>query len=256
MNRPTQTQTQPVSDAWFSVEPCAHDILRIREPNIHPYAAGDMFLLRGQYEALLVDTGTGMVPPAPLVNAIAMMPVTAVALGWGYDHAGGWAGFEARACHPTDAPFLNERCHEQDDIFDYLNDWTVLAVPHAGYRLDDYAMRPAPATRLVYEGDRFNLGGRVIEIMHLPGRGAGGLCLWEVATGSLFTSDMLYDGDHGLAWPPERPRDYCASLRRMRDLPVETVFAGHYGPFGRARMLEIIDAQLADLETATHRVPA
>ncbi len=256
MTRTLQSQTLPVSDTWFSVEPCAHGVLRIREPNIHPYAAGDMFLLRGQYEALLVDTGTAMVSPAPLVNAISMMPVTAVALGWGYDHAGGWAGFAARACHPADSPHLNERCHEQDNISDYLNDWTVFAVPHAGYRLEDYAMHPAPATRLVGEGDRFDLGGRVIEALHLPGHGAGGLGLWEAATGSLFTSDMLYDGDHGLARPPERPRDYCASLRRLRDFPVKTVFAGHFGPFGRTRMLEIIAAQLADLKAVAHRVPA
>ncbi len=60
--------------------------------------------------------------------------------------------------------------------------------------------------------------------------------------------DMLYDGDHGLAWPPDDAPAYCASLRRFRELPVKRVYPGHYGPMGRKRMLEVIDEQLADLE--------
>jgi glyoxylase-like metal-dependent hydrolase (beta-lactamase superfamily II) len=58
---------------------------------------------------------------------------------------------------------------------------------------------------------------------------------------------MLYDGAHGPAWPPENPDLYARSLRRFRDLPVTTVHPGHYGWFARARMLELIDEQLADL---------
>ena len=35
----------------------------------------------------------------------------------------------------------------------------------------------------------------------------------------------------------------------MRDLPVARVCPGHYGAFGRDRMLALIDEQIADLET-------
>jgi glyoxylase-like metal-dependent hydrolase (beta-lactamase superfamily II) len=58
---------------------------------------------------------------------------------------------------------------------------------------------------------------------------------------------MLYDGAHGPAWPPEEPDAYAASLKRLRTLPVSRVYPGHYGPFGEARMRELIDEQLAAL---------
>ena len=61
-------------------------------------------------------------------------------------------------------------------------------------------------------------------------------------------SGMLYDGDHGLAWPPSDPITYCASIRRFRQLPVNCVYTGHYGTLDRKRMLEVIDEQIADLE--------
>ena len=48
-----------------------------------------------------------------------------------------------------------------------------------------------PATRPVAEGDVFDLGGRSLEVLDAPGREPGGIVLWEQATGSLFTSDML-----------------------------------------------------------------
>ena len=109
-------------------------------------------------------------------------------------------------------------------------------------------MTAAQPSRLVDDGDVFDLGDRSLEMMHVPGSSPGGLAIWEEATGSLFTSDMLYDGDHGLAWPPSDPEAYCASLRRLKRLPVGCVYPGHYGTFGRKRMIEVIDEQIADLE--------
>ena len=86
--------------------------------------------------------------------------------------------------------------------------------------------------------------------MHLPGRSPGGIGLWEPARGSLFTSDMLYDGSSGAAWPPDEPAAYCASLERLQKLPVRRVHPGHYGPFDAARMALLIETQLADLAVA------
>jgi glyoxylase-like metal-dependent hydrolase (beta-lactamase superfamily II) len=62
---------------------------------------------------------------------------------------------------------------------------------------------------------------------------------------------MLYDGDHGPAWPPDDPQSYIASLRRMRDLPVLQVYPGHYGRFDGARMMAMIDEQVAKLAGAS-----
>ena len=239
---------KPVADLWFSIEACDNDILLLRESYIDPYSVGDIWIVRGRDRDLVIDSGSGMVSPVSLIETIANKPLTAVALNHSYDHAGAWHGFSDRACHPVDALDLAKMNLEDAEVSRYLTESRLWALPSAGYQLSDYSLTPAEPTQLVNEGDVFDLGNRSLEVMHVPGRGQGGLAIWESATGSLFTSDMLYDGDHGLAWPPSEPRAYCASLRRFRELPVECVYPGHYGVFGRDRMLEVIDEQLADLE--------
>ncbi len=237
-----------VAEIWYSIELCSDNILRFRESHIDPYAAGDIWLVRGHDRDLVVDTGSGIVPPAPLIESVAGKPVTAVALNCYYDHAGGWHSFSDRACHPLDAPDLEFPAAEQAAVGDYLNDKTLWSLPSANYQVENFQLTPATPTRLVNDGDSFELGNRTLEVLHMPGRSAGGLAIWEAATGSLFTSDMLYDGDHGPAWPPEAPQAYCSSLRRMQALAVKCVYTGHYGAMDNKRMHEVIGQQLADLE--------
>lgn len=244
----THGSVKPVAEVWYSIEACDDDIIRFRESHIDSYAVGDIWLVRGSESDLVVDSGCGIVPPAPLVEAVAGKPVTAVTLNTSYDHAGGWHSFTERACHPLDAPHLEFPDAEQASVSDYLNDETLWSLPWQGYRLEDYSLTPAKPTRLVDDGDIFYLGNRSLEVLHMPGRSSGGLAIWEAATGSLFTSDMMYDGEHGLAWPPQDPETYCSSIRRMRQLPVNCVYAGHYGTMDGNRMREVIDEQLADLE--------
>lgn len=239
---------KPVADLWFSIEAYENEILLLRESHIDPYAVGDIWIVRGRDRDLVIDTGSGMVSPAPLVEAISAKPVTAVALNHFYDHAGGWHSFSDRACHPHDAATLEAFNVKTAGVSRYLNDSTLWSLPSTGYQLGDYSLTPAKPTRIVNDGDVFDLGNRRLQVMHVPGRSPGGLAIWEEDTGSLFTSDMLYDGDHGPAWPPADAETYCASIRRFRQLSVNRVYAGHYGTIDRNRMLELIDEQIEDLE--------
>ena len=212
-----------------------------------PYSVGDSWLVRGAHTDLVIDTCSGIVPLAPIISAISDRRVLAVALNHSYDHAGGWYGFEERACHPLDASGLRHPTDDSSLVSTYLDDSRLSALPRAGYSTTEYRMHGAEPTQMLEEGDVIDLGGRTLQVMHVPGRTAGGIALWEAATGCLFTSDMLYDGPHGLAWPPDDPVQYAASIRRFRALPVSVVHGGHYGSFDRARMIEIIDRELADL---------
>ena len=243
------TTAIPVAEVWYGIEVYANDIIRFRELYIDSFAVGDIWLVRGSDRALAVDTGSGIVPACPVVEAVAGTPVTAVALNPYYDHAGAWHEFSDRACHPLDAPELANPVVENEWISDYLDETTLWALPNKDFDLKTHKMKPACPTRLVEDGDVFNLGSRSLEVLHIPGRSPGGLAIWEKSTGSLFTSDMLYDGRHGLAWPPDDIEAYCNSLKRLRVLPVAMVYPGHYGVMRRDQMLQVIDEQLSDLES-------
>ena len=249
--RVTERMAKPVAEFWYDIQPQGDEIIRFKEIHVDPYAVGDIWLVCGSQRDLAVDTGSGIVPPAPIVEAVSGKPVCAVALNRYYDHAGGWHSFAERACHSLEAPALIDPREESSLVSDYLTEAMLWALPRPGYSPADYRMVGAEPTRLLEDGDVIDLGNRSVEVVHVPGRSAGGIALWEARTGSLFTSDMLYDGDHGLAWPPDDPQAYITSLRRMGELPVATVYPGHYGRFDGARMKALIHQQIAQLSRAT-----
>jgi glyoxylase-like metal-dependent hydrolase (beta-lactamase superfamily II) len=239
---------KPVAEFWYALQPQSAGIIRFNEIYVDPYVVGDIWLVRGSKRDLVVDTGSGIVPSAPIIKAVSGKPILAVALNCYYDHAGGWHDFAERACHPLDAAALINPTEENSLVSRYLSDSALMALPRAGYSTADYRMVGAEPTQRLDDGDVIDLGDRSLEVLHMPGRSPGGIALWEAETGSLFTSDMLNDGKHGSAWPPDDPKSYIESLRRMRELPVSLVYHGHYSRFDGARMAALIDEQVAKLD--------
>jgi glyoxylase-like metal-dependent hydrolase (beta-lactamase superfamily II) len=169
----TRSTGKPVAEIWYAIDAHDNDVIRFREDHIDSFAVGDIWLVRGRDRDLVVDTGSGIISPAPLVEAVAGKPVTAVALNCYFDHAGGWHSFLDRACHPHDAPDLENPNVEDASVSNYLNDTTMWSLPWEGYEVESFAMTPAKPTRLVEDGDTFDLGNRTLEVLHVPGRSFG-----------------------------------------------------------------------------------
>ena len=112
----------------------------------------------------------------------------------------------------------------------------------------------AAPTILFEDGDVIDLGDRQIEIIHVPGMTPGSIALWEKATGSLFTSDTLFDDPSPALRTKYRPISIptdpqgravrVANLKRLSALPVISVYAGHFGRIRRNRMLDLISAEI------------
>ena len=96
----------------------------------------------------------------------------------------------------------------------------------------------------VEEGDIVDLGDRRFEILHIPGHSPGSIGLWEEATGILFSGDCIYDGPLLDGLSDSDITAYITSMKRLRDLPVRVVHAGHDASFGRDRLVELVDAYL------------
>jgi glyoxylase-like metal-dependent hydrolase (beta-lactamase superfamily II) len=121
----------------------------------------------------------------------------------------------------------------------------LTALPHAGFALDHFAVRSAPLTATVRDGDILDLGDRVFEVLHVPGHSPGSIALWERSSGVLFSGDAIYDGPLLYDLPGCSLDDYARTLRRLRELDVTVVHAGHDPSFGRSRFRQIIDDYLA-----------
>ena len=217
----------PVAEMWYGIETVDADIVRLREVHIDPYWSGSIWIVMGEDRTLVVDTGTGIVPPAPIVQTVSAKPVVAAALAHYYDHAGGWPSFDCRACHRLEAPLLAD---PPDTTDNFRRENRLRALPVADYRFSNFAVRPASATEIWNEGDRIDLGGRVLEVLHVPGRTVGSMALWDEESGDLFGGETVFPDPLDRPFPPSDVNAYEASLQKMRSLDVRRVFGGHFGP--------------------------
>ena len=237
----------PVAESWYSVDSYPGDITRLREIHIDPYWAGSVWLVQGSERDLVVDSGTGIVPLAPLIAEMTPRPVLAVALCSNFDHSSGFYSFDERACHALEAEALTHP--KLRDLSDYLGiENRLLAVPKAGFRLEDYVLPGAAPTRLLEDGDIIDLGNRKFEVLHIPGRTPASLALWEAATGYLFGGETLFIDPDKRDFPAQVTADYEASLKRLGELAVTTVFGGHYSSFSADELTQLIEAEIGRYE--------
>ena len=245
-----------VADRWFDVSEAADGIIRITEPHVHPYVRANAWLIRGSATHVLVDAGLGIGRRGDELAPQLDGPVIAVATHSHFDHFGGLAEFTDRAAHRADgevieqatdyvtltsatypAALLDEFAAAGEAVPELLID----ALPAREFDLTAFRTPPATITRWLSDGDVLSLGDRELEILHAPGHSPGSICLWEAGSGTLVSGDVLVDGEPLLdELPRSSPADFAASLRRLADLPIRRVFAGHGPVFGRDRAHQII----------------
>lgn len=249
----------PVADPWFVVDRLDDGITLITEPHVHPLLRCNVWHVRGSHLDLVVDTSLGIRPLRHLVEHDLGHEVLAVATHVHGDHVGGLHEFDRRAIHPDEADELASAgvvtldatrfgptvCQPYLDAGYDVPDLLIDAVPTGGLAGATFERPPAPATTLLGDGDVVDLGDRAFEVFHLPGHSPGSIGLWESASGVLFSGDAVYDGPLLDELDGSDIDAYCATMRRLRELPVRVVHGGHERSFGRERLVELCDTYLA-----------
>jgi glyoxylase-like metal-dependent hydrolase (beta-lactamase superfamily II) len=251
----------PVCEAWYEAEQVGDHLVRISEPHAGPLINANIWLVLGTEADLLVDTGNGLAPLRPFVERLRSdpeKPLIVVATHGHMDHVCGLHEFDERLLHAADAreAAAPDRLLFDDDVWPAARRQMVdagypipalgiQAAPRRGF--DPAAFRPtgASATRLVEEGDLVELGDRNFRVLHLPGHTPGSIGLWDEAVGMLFSGDVVYDDALVDTAPTSDIPAYLATMRRVRELPVEVVHAGHGVSFGRDVLAARCDGYLA-----------
>jgi len=226
-----------------------------------------MYLLTGTEGALLFDTGVdGSVSGTlvPYLDAIGFDPADirwVISSHCDFDHTGGNAAVAAVA---PNAQFLAGR----DDV-PMTEDVELLISGRYGEfaardGFDDPPSTTAEvrsSTRLVgvdralEGGERIDLGGRVVEVLAVPGHSRGHLALWDVENDALLISDAVLGetvptADGRAAFPPTY-RDtaaYVDSIARLRALDASLLLTAHYPLYEGEGVNGFLDASSAYVE--------
>ncbi len=239
-----------IAKDWYEVISCGDGVHLIREIYVAPWLRCNMWHISGRDRDLLIDTGMGLRPLKKEVALLRDRPLTALCTHSHFDHMGGAHQFTHRLGHRLEAEIYagaeaQDGATLEEKFGAFIRAETFSALPNAGFSYQQFAVQPAPLTAHVDDGDVVDLGDRHFTVFHLPGHSPGSIALYETATRTLFSGDVIYDGRLYDSLYHSDKQQYRESLHRLKELPVAVVYGGHYASFGEERMHEIIDDYLA-----------
>ena len=146
-----------------------------------------LFLLEGKEKALLVDSGISCPNARSIAESITDLPVELINTHADPDHISGNAGFERFYMHPAEEP---------------------------NYRMHDGQGSIVP----VEDGSVIDLGGRALEVIHLPGHTAGSIALYEAAAGVLISGDSVQTDSIFMFGPRRSMDDFIKSMEKLQSM--------------------------------------
>lgn len=257
-------------------------------PGIHGPLQGDqldggiqsgVYLIRGKNENILVDTGNWTPPEVGRgmgdflirlldkeANPLRYIYIT----HFHYDHIGNASTLKERygaevICHPVDRPLVQNPLYalEPDNLArfgispeSFLADFNL--APGERIALADRAVIekywncPVKVDRTVVDGETIEVGGLGLEAMHLPGHTPGHTGLWNPASRTLYSADLMVYPAPISPFPFGNAKDNAASIQRCLDLQPEYLLEGHnlsaYSRESSQRRLQHMQMQQRDTE--------
>ena len=252
-------QGMPVAGDWYSIQQLDEAIFKIFEPHVVSFMRGNMFVIRGRDQCLLVDGGNGVVPLRLLLQARGLDPTIVVASHAHADHIGALHEWPLTLVHSAEAAGLAALdpnvtlAAKGYDILDIstlmtgdpdLKGAIITALPFAAFTARDYQLR-APNVRAIEDGAIIDLGDRRFQVLHLPGHCPGQIGLWDAANRVLIGGDAIYDGEPLDTLPHSNRADNRKSLQRLLELEPRVVHGGHNGAMDLQRYRHVITTYLA-----------
>lgn len=161
-----------------------------------------MYLLAGEKEALLLDTGLGTIPLDEITASLTDLPISVLCTHGHFDHIGGNGYFRQVRMHRADRAVYHQHKGE-------FKDFAPNAIaPEAPLELDWFD-----------SGFTLDLGGRTLEVFSTPGHTMGSVAILDVERRWLFTGDtcckaaVLLNFDHSTDVETFR-RSICTILEK------------------------------------------
>ncbi len=210
---------------WFTVEQIDADTYTISE--YKHWEKTHCYLLLGRERALLIDTGLGVSNIKDVVCSLTGRPVSVATTHAHWDHIGGHRYFQDIAVHKLERDWLAVRFPLPLAVVkENLTRQPCKFPPE--FNLDAYEIYHGTPQRILQDGDRLDLGGREIHVIHTPGHSPGHCCFYEPERGYLFSGDLVYQGCLYAFYPTTDPLLFYRSVQRIQNYDVDKILPGHH----------------------------
>lgn len=218
---------------------------RIQAPLGERFVA--LYLLEGEHSALLVDTGIRASITETLLPYLAEHRIPLDKLRWAidthcdFDHTGGNGALKAAAphvqllAHRDDQPLVEDMQRLIDERYGEFRDSDGFDDPPETTEYLRGASDLVPLDAALAGGETFDLGGRAVMVLHVPGHSPGHVAVHDPANRALMIGDATLGrtvpfADGSAAFPPTyRDTDpYLASIRAFRALDADLLLTAHY----------------------------
>lgn len=213
---------------WFEVRRLPHAVTMIREP--HHSEDVKSYLIEGEQEIAILDTGLGVGDFVGLVASLSTKRPRVLQTHAHWDHIGASRHFDDVRVHPTEAEGLRAGFPEARYVAAFSGELVDKERLPRGF--DPRGGLPGrEPTGWLEDGQRIDLGGRVLEVIHTPGHSPGGVSFLDREARALFAGDVLYLGQMYIFFPNSDPAAFRESLRRLSEVmsEVDTIYPAH-GP--------------------------
>jgi glyoxylase-like metal-dependent hydrolase (beta-lactamase superfamily II) len=236
----------PVTDPWFEVYEPASNVFAIYEPHQAEETIG--YLIVGKQRALEFDTGMGISDIKKVVGELTKLPVIVLNSHTHDDHVGGNWQFDTVYGMDTDFTRKNAQGSRDDAQAEITPDQICGTLPK-GFDPKMYATKPWKIAAYIHDGEKFDLGGRTIEVIATPGHTPDAISLIDRANGLLFTGDTYYPAPIWLFRPETDLDAYAASIRRLAALApqIKLVLGAHNIPVASPTVLPRLVAAFAEV---------
>jgi hydroxyacylglutathione hydrolase len=194
---------------WFTVRPVANQVWAVDD-----HGEDTMYLVEGQERALLIDTGFGVGDLPKLIASVTSLPLDIVNTHGHPDHVGGNYQFQSVYITDDDLPLL-QGCFTKVD-----RQWMLENALKGPFPSDFSPEKWVNAERSdiisIKPGDIFDLGGRELKVIPIPGHTPGSIGLLDEGERLLFSGDSIQEGDIWMHLPESLPlTDFLRCLKKV-----------------------------------------
>ena len=247
--RPEYQSLQRVlpDDPWFEIYKVAPRTFAIYEP--HQSEETISYLIIGQKQALLFDTGMGIGNIKKIASRLTSLPVVVLNSHTHDDHVGGNWQFSSIFGMDTAFTRQNAKGSTADAQVEIAPGEICGGLPK-GFDPKTYQTKPWHVSFFIHDGFKIKLGGRTVEVIATPGHTPDAIALIDRENGLLFTGDTYYPAPIWLYRPETDLAAYEKSIARLAALApeVKTVLGAHNIPVASPDVLPALVQAFADLQ--------